>query len=158
MLRDWRSEMKRTSGRVAALLIVGVATLAASVPNWGAASIAAGAEAKEALPPLAWTTHASSIGPNGALLLGEFNPRGHRTVVQFQFGRTMAYGRITPTYPEEEWFGNEVSEEEEIAECLRPQTTYHYRIVAKSKFGTAYGQDRTFRTRAGPPPRRHGCE
>ena len=144
--------------RRCAALIVGVALLVAWVPSWGAPSVASGAEAEEALPPLAWTTHASSIGPNGALLLGEFNPRGHRTVVQFQFGRTKSYGRITPTFPEEEWFGEEVSEEEEFAECLRPRTTYHYRILARSRFGTAYGQDRTFKTRAGGPPRRHGCE
>src|SRR5690348_8808772 len=112
--------MKRVRGRLAALLIVAVAGLVATVPDWGGdAPSAHAAEAGEALPPLAWTTHASNISPNGAILHGEFNPRNHRTQVQFQFGRTKAYGRITPAYPEEEWFGEEVREEEEIAECLR---------------------------------------
>lgn len=68
---------------------------------------AAGAGGK-ALPPLAWTMPAEDVTNTEALLFGRFNPRGSRTVIQFQFGQTRKYGHVTPTYPEEEWFGNEV--------------------------------------------------
>ncbi len=141
--------MKGARSRLAVLLVIAVAGIAVVVSIRAAgAPTAAAAEAGGALPPLAWTTYAGNVSMSGALLHGEFNPRNHRTVIQFQYGRTKAYGRVTPPYPEEEWFGEEINEEEEFTECLRPGTTYHYRILAKSKIGTAYGRDRTFRTRA----------
>jgi hypothetical protein len=58
-----------------------------------------------------------------------------------------------PTYLEEEWFGYEVNVEEEFAEELCPGTVYHFRVAAKSRVGTTYGKDRTFRTRGAA--RRH---
>jgi hypothetical protein len=33
---------------------------------------------------------------------------------------------------------------------LKPETLYHFRIVATNKTGTTYSPDRTFRTQAGP--------
>jgi hypothetical protein len=136
--------MEQVRRRLAILAVVAMAACAVALAQRPAAASSADGTA---LPPLAWTTHASA-SKNAALLFGRFNPRGYRTVVQFEYGRTKAYGQVTPTYPEEEWFGNEVSEEEEFTERLRPGTWYHYRIVAKSKFGTAYGKDRAFRTKA----------
>jgi len=113
--------------------------------------------AAKPLPPLARTLHAYAIGPRGAILLGTVNPRNQRTVVRFEYGRTRSYGRVAPRYVEEEWFGDEDNEAEELVECLRPRTRYHYRIVATSRGGTAYGEDRTFRTRRSttPPLHRH---
>jgi hypothetical protein len=148
----------RRSRSLRALLVVVAAGLSVLLVAPGSdATDARAAVGEEALPPLAWTTEASNVGPNGALLHGEFNPRGHRTVIRFEFGRTKDYGRVAPTYVEEEWFGEDANEEEEIAECLRPRTIYHLRIVAKSRYGTAYGADQTFKTRPGQAPRRHGC-
>jgi hypothetical protein len=135
--------MKRVRGRSAALavavLALGVAVLAGRAPE------ASSAAAK--LPPLAWTMPAEDVTNTEALLFGRFNPRGSRTVIQFQYGQTKKYGHVTPPYPEEEWFGNEVNVEEEIAEELCQGTVYHFRIAAKSKVGTGYGKDRTFKTR-----------
>jgi hypothetical protein len=136
--------MKRVRRELTVLAVVGM--VAAAVALGQRPAEASGAEA-DALPPLAWTTHAQA-SKTSALLFGRFNPRGHRTVIQFEYGRTKTYGRVTPPYPEEEWFGNEVNEEEEFTERLRPGTWYHYRIVAESKVGTTYGHDRTFRTKA----------
>lgn len=119
--------MKRVRGRLAVLLVLVLAGLAVTVPYQGAdVSTARAAEAEEALPPLAWTTHATDIGPNGALLLGEFNPRNHRTVVQFQFGRTKGYGRITPTYPKKNGSGKQSTKRKKSPNACargRPTTT-----------------------------------
>ena len=90
---------------------------------------------------------AEDVTNTEALLFGRFNPRGSRTVIQFQYGQTKKYGHVTPTYPEEEWFGYEVNVEEELAEELCTGTDYHFRVMARSKVGTAYGKDCTFKTR-----------
>jgi hypothetical protein len=136
--------MDRICRRAAVMILAAI--VAGATAFFGRPTDASSAKG-QALPPLAWTTHAQA-SKTSALLFGRFNPRGHRTVIQFQYGRTRAYGRVTPTYPEEEWFGNEVSGEEEFTERLKPGTWYHYRIVARSSVGTAYGQDRAFRTKA----------
>jgi len=90
---------------------------------------------------------AEDVTNTEALLFGRFNPRGSRTVIQFQYGQTKKYGHVTPTYPEEEWFGYEVNVEEELAEELCTGTDYRFRVMARSKVGTAYGKDCTFKTR-----------
>jgi hypothetical protein len=142
--------MKRVRRGLTLLVIVAVAAGAAvfAQPPKEASS----AEGK-ALPPLAWTMPAKYVTNTEAFLFGRFNPRRSRTVIQFQYGPTKSYGHVTPPYPEEEWFGYEVNVEEEIAEELCPGTRYHFRVVAKSKVGTTYGNDRTFKTRG--KARRH---
>jgi hypothetical protein len=109
------------------------------------------------LAPLAETTHASSITYRSALLFGKVNPRGLTTRVWFEIGRSRSYGHRVPPYIEEEFGGEEFYEYEEFAECLRPRTTYHYRLVARSPAGTAYGADQTFRTRSRHENPMHKC-
>jgi hypothetical protein len=136
------------------LVILGIAAIAlvaAVVGRPARASTPVSAPAGEGVAPLAWTTPAREVSATEAELFGRFNPRGPRTVLRFEYGRTKAYGHFAPPYVEEEFFGEQNQEYEEIVECLRPLTRYHYRIVAKNKFGTTYGKDRTFKTRA-----RHG--
>ena len=139
------------------LIILGVAAIAVAggfvVGRPAEASTSTPDTAGEGLAPLAWTMPAQAVSATEVELFARFNPRGPRTVLRFEYGRTKAYGHVTPTYIEEAFLGDENQEYEEFAECLRPLTRYHYRIVAKNKFGTTHGKDRTFKTRA-----RHGRE
>ena len=64
--------------------------------------------------------------------------------------------RSTLRYAEESSTPGETAYEvEEIVECLRPHTTYHYRLVAYSDgSAVAHGKDRTFRTTGLDAPRK----
>ena len=99
------------------------------------------------LPPLATTSRAYEIRPRSAILLGHVNAHGQRTAVRFQYGRTTSYGHISPRYVEEVVIGSRNEEVEETILCLRPKTTYHFRIVARNRSGTVFGRDRKFTTR-----------
>jgi len=135
-----------------AALVAATIGVAAAVPAMPTAKASSGAAT--GLRPLAWTMPAKYITNTEAFLYGRFNPRGSRTVVQFEYGQTKKYGHVTPPFPEEEWFGYEVNVEEEIAEELCQGTRYHFRVAARNKSGTAYGKDHTFVTGGFPkrPP------
>jgi hypothetical protein len=100
-------------------------------------------------PPVAMTGRATAIGPTTATLHGRTDPRGERTVVRFDYGRTTAYGSQTA--------GIDVPARRGTTPVsvrlrgLHLGTTYHYRLVASSAAGTATGADRTFRTPTPPP-------
>jgi len=59
----------------------------------------------------------------------------------FEWGKTDAYGNTTPT--EKKVTGETFSQ---TITGLSPNTVYHFRALADNK-GTAYGSDRTFRTK-----------
>jgi hypothetical protein len=107
-------------------------------------------------PPLA-TTGATSEGANQFLttLEGTVNPGGVEVeACRFEYGPTTKYGTSAPCTPSAAELGEgteaeEVSAEAELEE-LKPNTAYHYRVVASNLGGTSKGEDRTFTT--GPPP------
>lgn len=86
---------------------------------------------------------------DSATLRGSVNPRGLQTTYHFDYGLTTAYGSAVPT-------GNEATlgnghGERGVAQLLRglqPNTTYHYRLVARNAAGETTGADRTFTTPA----------
>jgi hypothetical protein len=94
--------------------------------------------------PSAATGAATRIGPGFATLNATANPHGEATSVHFEFGTTAAYGAATP--PQGVGAG---TVDEGIATSvtgLSPATTYHFRVVAVSASGVAYGADGTFTT------------
>jgi hypothetical protein len=121
-------------------------------------SVAAPAPAPPAPAPLlalpgAATGHASHLTSSAATVTGTIAPHGLPTTYQVQFGTTTSYGHSSPSL--QAGSGSASKTVSVTLTGLRPGTTYHYRMVAMSKGGTAVGADRTFTTdRAGPlPPR-----
>jgi phosphate transport system substrate-binding protein len=87
-----------------------------------------------------------------ALLSGTLNPNGYNVVYRFEWGTTTAYGNVTPVTPA----GNGKADVpvDVSLDDLKPNTTYHYRLVVspvKSSGDYAYlgdfdGADATFKT------------
>lgn len=105
-----------------------------------------GASKAPKLPPRVKTVGVSEIGARSAVLLGRVNAHNQRTVVRFQYGMTKSYGHVAPGPVEETVGGSRFQEFEETVLCLRPKTTYHFRITAKNGSGFVVGRDRTFTT------------
>ena len=77
-------------------------------------------------------------------LRGRVNPHGLATHYYFQFGRTKRYGRSSA-----HGFAGAGKKSKRVKRKLsglRPNTVYHYRIVATNARGTSIGVDKTFRT------------
>jgi hypothetical protein len=94
---------------------------------------------------MAWTTRAESGEGTTATLNGAINPRGIPTVYHFQYGLTRAYGTIA-TGARSGYTKNKRYAVEAPVFGLRPATAYHFRIVAVSRGGKTYGDDKTFMT------------
>jgi phosphodiesterase/alkaline phosphatase D-like protein len=95
-------------------------------------------------PAVARTGAAVAIGSTTATVTGLVNPQGRRTTWYFEYGTTVRYGSRTPTKTAVTGFGDQ-----HVAapiSGLRPGTTYHYRLVARSDAGTQRGADLRFRT------------
>jgi subtilisin family serine protease/sugar lactone lactonase YvrE len=86
---------------------------------------------------------ASSDGKS-ATLFGAVNPRGLEATYQFEYGPTTSYDLSAPVSPKKLSSGTQYTTVNESISGLKWGQTYHYRIVATSSSGTAYGQDRTF--------------
>jgi hypothetical protein len=99
--------------------------------------------------PSVSTRSATHVSTNAATLNGFVNPRGRPTTYFFQYGPSTAYGAETPKHSA----GNGTSAIKFAggAGKLAPGTTYHFRIVATSDAGTAYGADRKFATKETAP-------
>ena len=95
--------------------------------------------------PYITTGAATSVGRSTATVNGHLEPggRGEVTDCHFEYGTGLSYddGSVPcePAAPYES--STEVSAQ---LAGLQAETTYHYRIVATSATGTAYGVDRTF--------------
>ncbi len=102
---------------------------------------------ERALPAV--TTGAfSALTSNSANLAGAVNPNARATTVRFAFGKTTAYGSLTPAVPA----GSGVAAVAAAAALtgLEPSTLYHYRATATNGDGTVVGADKTFTTPATP--------
>jgi len=115
------------------------------------AALAAESRSAAAAPPRAYTKGSESFDEGlirEQLLFGFAITHGLLTRVQFQIGRTKAYGRYAyePEHPYG-WNNGGVAELEAESGRLRPDTTYHYRLVAWNEAGKSFGIDRTFHTR-----------
>jgi len=102
--------------------------------------------------PNATTGAASNVTKDSATLNGTVNPEGAPTTYHFEYGTSTAYGSATP----QRLAGSDAADHPVSQRIggLRPNTTYHYRIVARNSAATIYGRDRSFRTKAvARPPR-----
>jgi hypothetical protein len=97
-----------------------------------------------ATPPAVKTGAASALTQQTATIKGSINPRGVPTAFYFQFGPTSAYGTRTTTG--DAGAGTKTIAASAPLTALKPNTTYHFRLVAFSTAGTTRGADRAFKT------------
>lgn len=96
------------------------------------------------LPAAPITLPATEVSATSAKLNGRVNPNGTGTVVAFEWGTSVSYGRRTAVND----IGGDIAAIDVTANLsgLIPNTTYHFRVIASDDFGAAYGADRTFTT------------
>jgi Bacterial Ig-like domain (group 1) len=103
--------------------------------------------------PIITTGGASSITANSATLNGSVNPNGSATTAYFQWGTSTNYGNTVPNPALSCGSGNNtIGVSVQSLSGLAPSTTYHYRLVASSSAGIAYGGDQTFITLSAGTP------
>jgi hypothetical protein len=92
---------------------------------------------------------ASGISSTSALLSGKVDTGSAPDAsYQFVYGETEAYGRATPLRV---ITANALAGPESVT-GLRPETTYHFALVATNEIGTTMGPDYTFMTGQATPP------
>jgi phosphodiesterase/alkaline phosphatase D-like protein len=122
---------------------LGAASLVAVIASLAAATAWAGAS------PTVSTGGATSIKDSSAVLTGTVNPQGTSTTYFFEYGLTSTYSAATKARPA--GHGTRAVGASSSIAGLTAGTTYHYRLVATSRFGTSTGADRTFTTTGHPP-------
>lgn len=95
-------------------------------------------------PPVAVTTGSNSITNTSATLAGTVNPNTRATTIYFEFGTDTLYGNTTA--PQNISAGSSNVNVIAPISGLTLGTTYHFRLVAQSAAGTAYGDDVVFTT------------
>jgi hypothetical protein len=95
-------------------------------------------------PPTAITGQASPVHSTTASVHGRANPDGAATTYYVQYGPTGGYGSRTASRAVGAGFS--ARSLSASLPALKQRSTYHYRIVATNRFGTARGHDRTLRT------------
>jgi hypothetical protein len=109
----------------------------------GAAALPAGALAAVPAPSVS-TSGISHTTYSSTILSGFVNPHGQLTNFVFEYGPTNIYGLQTPLAPAGS--GSSSVKVSQPITGLRPDTVYHYRIVAASPGGTIKGSDHSFKT------------
>jgi PKD repeat protein len=99
-------------------------------------------------PPSVSTGRASRLDGQGVTVSGAVNPNGVPTTYMVEFGSSTAYGYSSKTTSAGS--GNAGVPVSVVLGGLRPETTYHYRLVATSAGGTTVGRDRAFTTTRAP--------
>ncbi|MEA2375880.1 MAG: hypothetical protein QOD53_2343 [Thermoleophilaceae bacterium] len=113
----------------------------------------------EGRPADAVTGAASAITLTNATISGVVTPNGLTTSYHFEYGPTTSYGKSTPAAGA----GAGGAGVPVIAALtgLKPDKTFHYRLVATNALGTTLGLDKTFTTAHDPfkgvrfPPHAH---
>jgi phosphodiesterase/alkaline phosphatase D-like protein len=96
--------------------------------------------------PIPTTGAASGISATRAFMNGSVNPNGLPTTAYFEWGTSTAYGNTVPNPSFNTGNGNtNIGVSLELT-GLRPNTTYHYQLLATNTVGSAYGGDQMFIT------------
>jgi hypothetical protein len=109
------------------------------------------AGAYEHAPPTVATASAAGVSSGAATLEAQLNPNARATRYHFELGTTTGYGTSTPSSNQEA--GVSAVGVSAAVGGLRPETTYHYRLVAINADGTTTGVDGTFTTKPLSTPR-----
>jgi len=95
----------------------------------------------------ATASEAAGLSPNEALLKASIYPEGLQTEASFEYGTTASYGSTT------EGMGVKAKSAIDATQAvsqrignLKPEETYHFRVVASNSTGTFHGPDRIFTT------------
>jgi hypothetical protein len=103
--------------------------------------------------PTILDTHAYGVDDWSAVIIGRIDPHGSPTVWHFQLGTTKSYGlHLAGTSLENPLRGDGREVVEEAVNCLAPETTFHFRLVATNSAGRTFGPDRTFTTKRATAP------
>lgn len=105
-------------------------------------------------PTVQGSCQASSVSRSGVKVSGSVVPNGQATSAFFQFGASTSYGRRSAAQPVGS--GSQASRFSVMLGGLRPNTTYHCRVVAANQTGTTHGSDATFTTHPQPGGGGHG--
>jgi hypothetical protein len=97
-------------------------------------------------PPTVTTGAADFLGSATATLTGTVNPNGADTTDHFEYGTTTSYTQSTPAL--DAGAGRAGLSVSASLSGLKPDTTYHYELVASNSPGPASGADQTFATPA----------
>jgi len=94
------------------------------------------------------TKEATGIDAHRARFEGKVNPIGSATTYWFEYGLTASYGASAPPqHSAEAGSGTEFIDVSKRIDGLKPDTTYHFRLVtANAKEEVFQGEDRTFTT------------
>jgi Tol biopolymer transport system component len=92
------------------------------------------------------TTAATEGGDVRAALYGSVAPNSQPTTYRFEYGTTTAYGTQVPPAEKSVGAGPVPVPVAQFLDGLQPETTYHFRLVAKNPAGTAASSDSTFTT------------
>jgi hypothetical protein len=92
--------------------------------------------------PIVETLDPTELGATTARVNARVNPNGAGVTVWFDLGTTTNYGNVAVAQP----FGSATNftNFSQMLLSLMPGTTYHYRAVAATSFGTNYGTDLYF--------------
>lgn len=127
----------RAMKQIATFLTAGLASLGLILSS--------GASAASPPPqPSVYTGTITGLTPTSVILLGVINAKAEPANYRFQYGTTKAYGNQTPLQP-----GGRSPATIHLNQPvggLRPNTLYHYRIVAYGARGAVIGGDRAFKT------------
>jgi hypothetical protein len=99
-------------------------------------------------PPAAVTGGTPAVSTGGVTFAGTVDPQGQPTTFFFQYGPTLSYGSSTLRAAAGTGVGA-VPVTASATAAFLPGETYHYRLIAQSKGGTARGADTTVTM---PPP------
>jgi hypothetical protein len=103
-------------------------------------------------PPTVATGEATAVTQTSATLNASVNPNGAEvTECTFEYGITSLYGSSAPCSSPPGSGTSPVAVSAPITGLI-PNTTYHFRIVARNPNGTSPGSDQTFETPLNPPP------
>jgi hypothetical protein len=142
-------EPKSRRRRVPSHVSLACAVLALAATALSAAALSA-SPALATGGPADTTGSAQQVQFASATVSGTVNPSGAATSYYFEYGTTSAYG--VQTSPTSAGAGTANVAVQQTLSGLTASTTYHYRLVATSPSGTAYGQDATFATTPTPAP------
>ncbi len=97
-----------------------------------------------ASPPDIASVRVSDMSDSTAVLHADINPVGYDTHYFFEYGPGTEYGQLIPAAPDDLGEGTAPIAITQTATNLQPGLTYHFRVVAKNKWGTTESADTTF--------------